>query len=82
MQKQLKAKTKHVKTTKYKKSKIAKRFQKNKYNVEVSKTINKNIEKEMAARAVKFDEKLDSIKVDKRDVAKAGGRKPGKKRNN
>lgn len=82
MQTQLKSKTKHVKATKYKKSKISKRLQKNKHNVEISRNINKNIEREMAARAIKFDETLETIRVDKRDIAKAGGKKPGKKRNN
>lgn len=49
---------------------------------EITRNINRRIEREMAARAVKFEESLEMLSADPRDVARAGGKKPGNRRNN
>jgi hypothetical protein len=82
MQKQLKPKVRKTDGRKVRKAHPVQRREKCILKDAISKSINKNIEKEMAARAVKFNEKFDLIKTDPRAVAKAGGKKPGNKRKN
>lgn len=82
MQKQHKAKVRKPDGKKFRKARPVARKESCIVRKAITKTINRKIETEMAARAVKFNETLEIVKVSARSVAEAGGKKPGKKRKN
>ena len=83
MQKQLKRNTKSKPShTKTKNKPGKKQVKKGDRSTMASKNIKINIEREMAARVLKFNEGLACVKVDPRFVKTAGGKKPGTKRDN
>lgn len=81
MQKQVKAGHAKVKQQKFRKA--LPMGKKSKGIAEaVTKSINKKIEREMSARAGKFNEPLTHMKVSKQAIAKTGWIKPGKVKGN